>query len=400
MFLGDLAGTGFGTVTMDLGRELLALGHDVRFCSQNELGDLPEPFASRTFVVNDPNGHLTLGKGILGLLLSPTVWPDGWVPEAAILLGDYFAARMVALADETVEAAFRAVPTFHYVPIEGIDLPPSWAYLWSIIRPVAMSNFGADQIGRITGTRPPVVYHGVNPSDFWPVSAERPIYLGERKLHNKADCKRLFGADPRSRIMLRTDRHMPRKRYASLLRAVAPVMATRPDLWMVMHCRGLDQGGYLPDTIAKYPKPIAARMILTGFAEAGGIDRPMLNALYNAADLYVTTSAEGFGLCIAEALACGVPAIGPDFSAVPEVIADAGEVIKSFPIDNEYDHFWCAVDEREYGRRVAALIDDEVLRRRLGRLGAAHVRSSFTWPAAAAAFSDLIDAAVAERAAA
>ena len=36
LFLGDLAGTGFGTVTRDLGRELLARGLDVRFMSLNE----------------------------------------------------------------------------------------------------------------------------------------------------------------------------------------------------------------------------------------------------------------------------------------------------------------------------------------------------------------------------
>lgn len=270
MFFGDLAGTGFGTVTMDLGRELLALGHDVRFVSQNELGDLPEPFASRIFVVNDPNGQLAMGAGITGLLVTPSVWQDGWLPEAAMILSDYFAARFVIMADETIEEAFRQVPTFHYCPVEGVGLPPSWAYMWSIVRPVAMSNFGAEQIARVTGTRPPMIYHGVYADDFWPVSADRPIYLNGRKLHNKGDCKRFFGADKRDRWMLRTDRNMPRKRYNSLLRAVAPVMAARSDVFMVMHCRALDQGGHLPDTISKYPKPIASRMILDGL----GRDRP------------------------------------------------------------------------------------------------------------------------------
>ena len=63
MFLGDLAGTGFGSVTKDLGRALLDW-HDVRFISQNELGDLPEPFASRTFTFAS-----RLGGG-------PWLWPS------------------------------------------------------------------------------------------------------------------------------------------------------------------------------------------------------------------------------------------------------------------------------------------------------------------------------------
>ena len=49
LFFGDLAPTGFGSVTTDLGRCMLDLGADVRFISQNDTGkDLPEPFRSRT----------------------------------------------------------------------------------------------------------------------------------------------------------------------------------------------------------------------------------------------------------------------------------------------------------------------------------------------------------------
>ncbi len=48
LFFGDLAATGFGTVTQDLGRALIAKGIDVRFVSMNDTTGLGEPFASRT----------------------------------------------------------------------------------------------------------------------------------------------------------------------------------------------------------------------------------------------------------------------------------------------------------------------------------------------------------------
>jgi hypothetical protein len=48
LFFGDLAATGFGTVTADLGRALIEQGVDVRFVSQNEFGELPPPFDTRT----------------------------------------------------------------------------------------------------------------------------------------------------------------------------------------------------------------------------------------------------------------------------------------------------------------------------------------------------------------
>lgn len=402
LFLGDLAGTGFGTVTMDLGRELLALGLDVRFTSQNEFDDLPEPFASRTFKVNDPDGHLALARmGGIPALFDGTAWEDGWKPEASIMLGDFLAARMVVLADDRTRAAFGSIPTLHYVPIEGVDLPPAWNDLWEIVRPVAMTDFGATEIGKIR-ERPPFIYHGVHTDDFWPASPDRPIYLGEKKLRSKADCKKAFGADPRSKWILRTDRHMPRKRYNAFLRSMAPILAHRRDTFLVIHCRSWDQGGNLFDTLSKYPPAIRERIVLTGFHdEYGGAPRDVLNALYNAADVYASNSAEGFGLTIAEALACGTPVVGVGYSAVPEVIGPAGVVVSEGGIyDNEYDHFWWMADEHAFGQAVADLLDDEPRRLRLGKLGPKHVRANFTWGDAARQFADLIASAVAKEVAA
>src|SRR5450432_3292899 len=115
---------------MDLGRALLDLGEDVRFLSQNELGELPEPFASRTFVVNDQRqGFVAAQMGLAGVL-GGDAWPDAWRPEAVLLLADFYSARAMVFHDDAAEDAFHAIPTFHYAPIEGIDLPPSWRGLW------------------------------------------------------------------------------------------------------------------------------------------------------------------------------------------------------------------------------------------------------------------------------
>lgn len=403
LFFGDLAGTGFGSVTLDLGKALLDAGQDVRFISQNELGQLPEPYESRTYRVNNPDGWQALkAVGIMGLL-DGSLWPDGWVPEAGILLGDYFAIREVVMANADTIAAFGSIPVLHYVPIEGVDLPPAWRPLWDVVHPVAMSEFGANQIEAITGKRPPMVYHGVDTTQFRPITPKDPLRLkdaeGEvvKTLRSKADCKRLFGAPDGARWLLRTDRHMPRKLYPSMLRSLAPVLAANPDLYMVIHCRTADEGGIMSDTISKYHPSIARRIVNTGFHDyAGGASRDILTALYNAADVYVSTSAEGFGLTVAEAIACGTPAVGLDYSAVPEVIGPAGLVAPiGGLIDNPYDHFWAVPDERQYGGIVASILDDDILRRRLGDAGPEHVRTNFSWTKAAVAFGDILDMQVA-----
>jgi glycosyltransferase involved in cell wall biosynthesis len=420
-FFGDLAATGFGSVTMDLGRAMLARGDDVRFVSLNEVADLPEPFASRTFNVGQADGWIAtpttpeeaalMQFRIVGLF-SGASWPDGWTPEAAIFLGDFEAVRQGVMPAAIEQAR---IPMFHYCPVEGIDLPPRWGSFWANVRPIAMSEFGATEIERVTGSRPPVVYHGVDTETFYPVSPERPIVMpmqgGLTVLRSKNDCKRFWGADHNRTWLFRSDRHMPRKRYSSLFRALAPVLMRNPDVDLVYHCRTSDQGGNLDDAKSKFRPDIAARMISTGLNDQfGGVDRRALNALYNAADIYVSVSAEGFGLTIAEAMAAGVPAVGLGYSAVPEVIGaevpdpwtepyveGAGGLIvrPGGLVDNPYDHFWAAVDEQAFGQAVEHLVAHRKRRRELGWLASRHVATTFSWATAARQFADIITERVA-----
>jgi len=399
LILGDSAGTGFGTVTSDLGRALLARDVDVRFISLNEQpdGELSEPFAGRTAVIGNRDGWLGMAdhaqtRERLGRMFTGGLFEDGWTPETAIVIGDVGSLKISPLLQFLPER----FPAVHYVPIEGVGLPPAWAGLWRRLPPVAMSHFGADQIAALGLPRPPVIYHGVDTEAFYPVSDRRPIVLrGTNTLHvlkTKADCKRFVGLDPDRITLFRADRHMPRKNYASLLRALAPVLAAHQNVDLLWHCRTMDQGGDLDDERSKYPLPIAERMMSTGFHDRyGGVDRKLLNTLYNAADVYVSVSAEGFGLTIAESLACGVPAVGMDYSAVPEVIGQAGIAVPIAHLtDNIYSHFWATVDEVAFGRAVDSLVRSRGARRDLGSKGPIHVGANFTWAKAADAFLDIL----------
>lgn len=407
LFLGDQATTGFGTVTRDLGAALIAQDMDVRFVSQNELSStLEPPFEGRTvdlvslpWMLNSRTGQAgviapdeALGQVLTGssdALLDSGLPTKGWVPHAAIVLGDVGAASIFM---SQFGKAFKDTPTYHYVPIEGIGLPRAWGELWKTMAPLAMSQFGADEIANVTGVRPPVVYHGVDTDTFRPVSRAKPISFASPplKLTSKEECKNAWlswlsqenGNLPRipRNWLLRTDSHWPRKRYNSMIRALVPVLSRHPDWAMVIHGSPRGPGGNLHHFLSKVPQPVRSQFILTN---VWGIPRDALVALYNAADLYLSTSAEGFGLTIAEAIACGVPAVGCDFSAVPEVIGPAGKVVKSYLIDNEYDHYWCAVDEAEFGKTVEYLMTHKAKREELGRKGPAHIRTHFRWDEAA-----------------
>ena len=398
---GDMAATGFGTVTRDLGTAMVARGEDVRFLSINEIeGELPEPFAGRTIKLGAPDGYLSkegwdiVQMRIRSIFSDPQ--DDGWLPEDTLVVGD----PASIIRSQLITMIPRDFPAYHYVPIEGVGIPPTWSIPWhKRLSPVAMCQFGADQIKGITGAEPPFFYHGVDTDAFYQATSDHPIVVTEGKLikalRSKEDCKRHLGIDPNQTLLYRADRNMPRKRYPSMLRAVAPILANHPEVRLLMHCATIDEGGNLDDfrshLWATYGPEVVKRMETTKVMDAGQmLDRQTLNILYNAADVYLSTGAEGFGLTIAEALACGTPVVGMDFSSVTEVIGDAGVLVPvGYLVENIYAYYWANVDEAAYTEAVEFLVTHKARRRELGRLGPRHVERNFTWSSAAAKFAEI-----------
>lgn len=413
LFLGDTAGTGFGTVTRDLGVAMVKAGLDVRILSLNEDAgthidpDWPEVLRSRTVAMGVKDGWLGIqrngGQGAfevirraLGLFTGDTI--PGWVPEVVLATGD-----PTSLEGSPWEQIMpKTLPAYNYCPIEGIDLPPLWKEMWKRWRPIAMTEFGADQIEAVEHVRPPVVYHGIDPESFWQVSAQRPLVLRGRGkngptthlLRSKDDCRAFLGWPRTATILFRADRHMPRKNYPAMFRAVAPVLARHPDTIMVIHCKTIDRGGSLWHEKSKYPTFIQERIAFTGYhdkEEYQGVPRPLLMAMYNAADVYVSTSAEGFGLTVAESLACGTPAVALGYSSLPEVVGPAGIIVNEYALqDNIYSYFWAMPKGEGFTNAVEALVSDREERVRLGRLGPPQV-ARFDWNIAAERFKAIFE---------
>lgn len=419
LFLGDSAGTGFGTVTRDLGAALLARGEDVRFVSLNEVpgGELDEPFVGRTAIIGTDEGWLArphdtdsaeLFMERVQRLFTGGAFEDGWTPEAAIVLGDMGSLKVSPVLGLIPDG----FPAFHYVPVEGVWLPPAWGLIWKKVRPVAVCRFGAEEIAKVTGTVPPFVYHGVDTDAFHPVSPTRPLVMrlpkGLAVLRTKEECRRFLGWPLDEFILFRADRHMPRKEYPALFRATAPFLARHAKARLIVHALERDEGGDFDDDLSHFgpvtgvrlcrnPKHqphlafggVAARMQITD--TGGAVDRKVLCAMYNAADLYVSNCAEGFGLAIAESLACGTPALGLAYSSVPEVIGPAGRLVPAAnPLDNIYSHLWAHVDEGAFTQALEDAIADRRALAMLGLRGPAHVREHFSWTQAAEQFAALV----------
>jgi len=108
------------------------------------------------------------------------------------------------------------------------------------------------------------------------------------------------------------------------------------------------------------------RLAGEGLRRLGHLPRPELIAVVQAATLFVFPSLyEGFGLPVAEAMACGVPVVVARRSSLPEVVGDAGLCVD-------------ADDPHELVEALVQLLPDKERMQRLAALGRERAQG-FSW---------------------
>jgi len=100
------------------------------------------------------------------------------------------------------------------------------------------------------------------------------------------------------------------------------------------------------------------------------VDEAHLPALYAGAEVFVLPSLyEGFGFPPLEAMACGTPVVCSGGGSLPEVVSDAGEIVRDYDVEH-----WAA--------RIRTVLTDTERRAALVEAGTRRARS-FTWEEAA-----------------
>lgn len=405
LIFGHYSHTGFGIVTEQLATRFLQAGMDVRVIAVNHRGEpVRGPLAGHVWPAK------LYGEGFggdwSGGAINGKVWPhldknDTWAADGVLVISDVsgFLGHIGNFLED-----WKSVPVWHYVPIEGDNLAPSWAELWELFAPVAMSDYGARVIKEHIGRDVPRIYHGVDTESFYPITPGRPLRFSDVTLRTKDDCKVKFGLDPARKVILRVDRNVTRKNYDVMLRAFALIAREDPDVDLVLHCRPIDPEGMdLVQEMLRLPEDIRARLHFTMMHDTfTGLPVEGLNALYNAADIYMsTTGGEGFGLTLAESLAAGVPVVATGWAAEIEVVGEGGVMVP--PLHDSYGEVvryhsgygmdWAVPDPKAFTEPVVNLLSHRSRRTSMGALGRLHVQRMFDWDTAAARFLDLFSQA-------
>jgi glycosyltransferase involved in cell wall biosynthesis len=164
------------------------------------------------------------------------------------------------------------------------------------------------------------------------------------------------------RLMVTSSSDVPMKGLVPLLEAVALLRAGGRQLELVVVGRPRT-GGRVDAAIERLGLRSVVRCV-------SGISDDELARSYGQAEVAIVPSLyEGFSLPAVEAMACGVPVVATTGGALPEVVGRSGETGLLVPPD----------DAGALAGAIAMLLDDPVLRARLGAAGRSRVLTRFTW---------------------
>ncbi len=164
-------------------------------------------------------------------------------------------------------------------------------------------------------------------------------------------------------LVVAVGRLMPPKRFDELIRIVADVRGRVPDIELAIVGDGVERAS-LRDLVASLELEDHVSFL-------GRIDDDELVDLYRRAWVLSSTSiAEGWGMTVTEAAACGTPAVVTDISGHRDSVANGLSGLLS-------------PTSRELTRHLTEVLTDADLRARLAE-GARKHAAQFTWDATAA----------------
>jgi glycosyltransferase involved in cell wall biosynthesis len=184
--------------------------------------------------------------------------------------------------------------------------------------------------------------HGIDTQFFAPRPASAPL-------------RSQFGLGPDEPVILFAGFATPRKGLDYLAEAL-PLIRPRPRLVIVGRW-----GARFRSQFLQLLGPAAQQIIEVGF-----VPDEQMPDLYGLANVYVSPSLlEGFGLPLAEALACGTPVVAANAGSVPEVVGPGGILVSP-------------ANPVELAKAVSDLLADPERSRELGRLGRQHILQEFS----------------------
>ncbi len=302
-------------------------------------------------------------------------------PAAVVINNDWWNVAQFA------KLAPAGVPVIGYMPVDGGNLDPTaMEELNKLHAAVWYTGFGHREAcaAGFTGRRQ-IIPHGIDTKMFQPTDRHAARRFLELKVPSNAF------------IVGNVNRNQPRKRLDLTIQIFSAWIKQHriPNAQLLLHCAQKDVGWDLRKVAAYYG--VADRLILTGAEDMRDMQEAgRMKFIYNSLDVQMTTTlGEGWRLTTMEGMACGIPQIVPDSSALGEWARPAVKIACSRTLINpEINTTGALVDEAAFVAALQSLYQSRAARSRLATQGLAHVRSeSFRWENVSRQFHALLASA-------
>jgi len=302
--------TGFGTVSRNIFEALYKTGrYDIDVLGINYWGD-PHQFPYRiwptgTNAQKDPYGR----EKVMAMI--PQMEYD-----ILFLLQDTFILNFVPRLLEQLKSAGKTFKSICYFPIDGTPKEDWIKTVNSVDNLVAYSEFGKRMAKEafVDVQEMQVIPHGANITDFKVLPSVEVD-----------DFKRMyFGKHFEKFIVTNLNRNQHRKDIPRTIAAFKEFRKEVPESILYLHMAAQDQGWNLLEVIKSYGFNTNDDVIFPeNFGPNQGYPRAVVNMIYNASDLVVSTAlGEGMGMSWLEAMATKTPVLMPNNTAMTEFITE------------------------------------------------------------------------------
>ena len=241
----------------------------------------------------------------------------------------YFADKISQhLKDTKSDIFFILLDTFMLYPwFLDIDFSPAQTIFWypsdggggmpvncdqilrKVQKPIAMAQYGQKQVKDYYNIDAGHVPHGTDPNLFRRVSdVDKEILKAKYGLQGKF----VIGV---------VARNQPRKFLDRTMKTMNILKDRIPNAVLFLHLDPNDPAQIfnIRGLIARYN--LENRVIFSGMSALKGFPRADMNDVYNVMDcFFLSTSGEGFGIPIIEAMSAEIPVVATDYTTTPELV--------------------------------------------------------------------------------
>ncbi len=361
--------TGYSTISTNICNGLVDAGHEVFYQCHNYIG---QPLPPGTKLLDGREFKFT----IMGTGMKPYS-EDLLVPKIRELKPDVFAILLdtfMAYQSNYLNQDFAPAKTLFYFPSDGGGNLPIGCenILQKCHVPIAMSKFGQQQVQEVHNIQSKYIPHAVDTKIYFPVSKEE-----------KEKIKAKFGLQGKF-VIGSVYRNQGRKMSDRMFKAFAVFAKTCPEAVLFCHSDPNDQAAVFNSIHLINKLGIQNRVIFSGMSFFKGFDYKKMYEIYNAMDVFtLSTSGEGFGVPIIEAMACEIPCVVTDYTTTKELLVENGKCGLPVPIDTELLGSWnvdrAIMNIPKCAEAFKMMFDNPKMREEMGKNGREKVLKYYDW---------------------